>query len=65
MYSRSFLVYLYGFAPACPGPEGPYKKSHDARSQCEQARSLLYDTQKAARKIVDKFIARRPGQNVN
>ena len=27
---------LYGFTPACP--EGPFKKSHDARRQCEHIR---------------------------
>ena len=48
-------------------PEAPYNKLHDARKQCEHiCRSpyiATYDAQnKIARKIVDKFIPRRPGQ---
>ena len=45
-------------------PEGPYKKSHDARSQWEHIHYTVatYNTKKNAQKFVDKFNTRRPGQ---
>ena len=59
---------LYGFTPACPPPppppEVPYKKSHDARRQCEHIRRSHLRCPKNRTENHRQIYRTAPGANV-